>query len=90
MDVRRLIVGELHENCYIVTKNGKTLIVDPGDEANKIIDACKDLDVVEVLITHHHFDHIGALKTIEEKYGIKEQEIYYQKDTIHQAIEQYF
>lgn len=72
MDIKTLIVGELQENCYIVTKNDKTIIIDPGDEAEKIINACKNLDVVEILITHHHFDHIGALKEIEKYFNLKE------------------
>lgn len=72
MDIKTLVVGELQENCYIVTKNDKTIIIDPGDEAEKIINACKNLDVVEILITHHHFDHIGALKEIEKYFNLKE------------------
>lgn len=72
MDIKTLVVGELQENCYIVTKNGKTIIIDPGDEAKRIINACKNFDVVEILITHHHFDHIGALKEIEKYFNLKE------------------
>lgn len=72
MIVDRMIVGALKENCYIVTKNDKTIIIDPGDDVEKIIDACKGKNVVGVLITHHHFDHVGALKGIEKHFNIKE------------------
>ena len=72
MQIERIVVGELQENCYIVTKNNKTIIIDPGDEANKIIDAVKDKNVVGILVTHHHFDHIGALKEIEDYFHLKE------------------
>ena len=72
MEIKRVIVGPLEENCYIVTKNNQTIIIDPGDEAEKIINVCNDLNVVGVLITHHHFDHTGALKEIEEHFNIKE------------------
>lgn len=72
MKIDRVIVGALEENCYIVTKNNKTIIIDPGDEAEKIIAACQNKNVVGVLITHHHFDHIGALKEIENYFKIKE------------------
>ena len=75
MKIDRVIVGSLEENCYIVTKNNKTIIIDPGDEVEKIIDVCKDKNVVGVLITHHHFDHIGALKEIENYFKIKESKI---------------
>ena len=72
MIVDRMIVGALKENCYIVTKNDKTIIIDPGGDVEKIIEACKGKNVVGVLITHHHFDHVGALKDIEKHFNIKE------------------
>ncbi len=72
MQIERIVVGLLQENCYIVTKNNKTIIIDPGAEADKIIDATKGKNVVGILITHHHFDHIGALKDIEEYFHLKE------------------
>lgn len=72
MIIDRVVVGPLKENCYIVTKNTKTIIIDPGDEADKIIDATKDKNVVGILITHHHFDHVGALKKLEDYFKIKE------------------
>lgn len=74
MNVERVKVGELYENCYVVSKNNKAIIIDPGDEFDKILSACGDMNVVEVLVTHHHFDHVGALKEIEDKYNIKENE----------------
>ena len=72
MIIDKVIVGPLAENCYIVTKNNKTIIINPGDEADKIIEATKDKNVVGILITHHHFDHVGALKELEEYFKIKE------------------
>lgn len=72
MEILNVIVGPLDNNCYIVTKNGKTIIIDPGAEASKIIETCKNKKVVGVLVTHHHADHIGALKEIEDNFKIKE------------------
>lgn len=72
MKIERLVVGPLEENCYLVTMNNKTIIIDPGDEAEKIINACQNKTIVGVLITHHHFDHVGALKKIENYFNIKE------------------
>lgn len=72
MNIERLVVGELRENCYIVTKNEKTMIVDPGDEFERILKYTRNLNVVEVLVTHHHYDHIGALLQVEEFFHIKE------------------
>lgn len=73
MKIEKLVVGFLKENCYIVTKNNKTIIIDPGAEAKKIIDFCQNKNVVGVLITHHHFDHIGALKDILDYFKVKEE-----------------
>lgn len=72
MQVEKIVVGLLQENCYIVTKNDKTIIIDPGADGAKIIDYTKNKNVVGILVTHHHFDHIGALREIEEYFGLKE------------------
>ena len=72
MKIERLIVGPLQTNCYVLTFNNYSIIIDPGDEAQTIIDFCKDKNIKGVLITHHHFDHIGALKSIEDYFNIKE------------------
>ena len=60
-------VGYLETNVYILSKDGHTLIIDPGDEPEKIIKKVNG-KVDGIIITHHHFDHIGALDDIEEKY----------------------
>ena len=72
MKINILVVGSLQENCYIVTIGNNSFIVDPGDEAERIISACKDKNIKEILVTHHHFDHVGALKKVEEYFGLKE------------------
>lgn len=72
MIVDRVVVGSLEENCYILSKEDKVVIIDPGDEANKIIQKVGDKTVVGILITHHHFDHVGALEELENYYHVKE------------------
>lgn len=62
MKIDKIIVGDLDTNCYILNTNNKCLVIDPGDEYNKIKKVIGDNDVMGVIITHHHFDHIGALK----------------------------
>ena len=56
-------VGGFEVNCSILSENGKAWIVDPGQEANRVIDllAKKGLEPAAVLLTHAHFDHIGAV-----------------------------
>lgn len=61
MKIDRVVVGPLATNCYILTINDKCLVIDPGDEFDKINKIIGDKKVVGVIITHYHFDHIGAL-----------------------------
>lgn len=65
-------LGDYQANCYILSVNDQALIVDPGDEANKIISylATKNLNPVAILLTHAHFDHIGALEEVQAKYRV--------------------
>ena len=69
MNIKRIVVGELQENCYIIEKDKYCLIVDPGDEANIIINSI-DKEVEGILVTHNHFDHIGALEEIKTYYHV--------------------
>ena len=64
MEIERVIVGELNENCYVISKDKECIIIDPGSEFEKIKELVRDRKVVGVLITHHHFDHVGALKEV--------------------------
>lgn len=71
MDIKKVVVGELEENCYVLAIDNECLVIDPGDEFIKIKEAIGDMKVLGVLITHHHFDHVGALKEILENYDTK-------------------
>ena len=71
MNIERVVVGYLMENCYILDINEKILIIDPGDESKKIIDKIGNREVLGILITHEHFDHIGAVEDLVEKYNCK-------------------
>ena len=63
MDVRSFTVGQVAENCYVARRDGAAsgIIVDPGDEAERILEA--------ILLTHCHFDHIGAVAPVAEATG---------------------
>ena len=67
MEITNIKVGELRTNCYIISENNKCLIIDPGDEFIKIKEVIGNNEVVGVIVTHHHFDHIGALKYFDKK-----------------------
>jgi glyoxylase-like metal-dependent hydrolase (beta-lactamase superfamily II) len=67
-------VGPVQENCFIVRAKGsdRAVIVDPGDEPDRLIQAIDQLGVrtVEaILITHTHFDHVGAVAPVAEATG---------------------
>ena len=60
MNIKRIEVGYLKTNCYIIENNGECLVIDPGDEFDKIKNNISK-NVVGVIITHNHFDHVGAV-----------------------------
>ena len=69
MHIKIVQNGELLENCYLLEIDNKYLVIDPGSEFEKINSYIKeDGEVLAILITHRHFDHIGALKEFVEKY----------------------
>lgn len=66
--LRRVVVGALDTNCWIVHAEGhrQAMIVDPGDEPGRILDAVADLEVVAIVLTHQHFDHVLGLPEVAE------------------------
>ena len=71
MEIKTVVTGYLDENCYVCIENGNCLVVDPGDDYNKIKEEIGENKVLGVLITHSHFDHIGALRNFLTKRSIK-------------------
>ena len=73
MLIKTLPVGDLETNCYVVT-NEQTLesvVIDPGDESNTILDYLESnhLTCRAILLTHGHYDHVGAVQTVQEETG---------------------
>jgi len=73
MDVRMFTVGPVQENCYLFRREGsdRALIVDPGDEPERLLHAIDELGVTldGILLTHTHFDHVGAVAPVAEATG---------------------
>ena len=70
MNIQAVPVGELQTNCYILSQGEQSptvLLVDPGDEGDKILAALQGREVAAVLLTHGHFDHTGALPLFADK-----------------------
>ena len=73
MDVRMFTVGPVQENCYLFRREGsdRALIVDPGDEPDRLLHAVDELGVTldGILLTHTHFDHVGAVAPVAQATG---------------------
>ena len=74
IDARMFTVGPLQENCYIVRAPGsdRAVIVDPGEEPERILGALQSLGITTVeaiLLTHTHFDHVGAVAEVARVTG---------------------
>ncbi len=73
LDVRMFTVGPIQENAYIVSEAGSShaVIVDPGDEAERLLAAARELgvEIDAILVTHCHFDHIGAVAAVARATG---------------------
>jgi hydroxyacylglutathione hydrolase len=73
MDVRSFTVGPVAENCYIARLEGarRGLIIDPGDEPERLIEAIEklELELDAILLTHCHFDHVGAVAPVAAATG---------------------
>ncbi|GAA0602491.1 MBL fold metallo-hydrolase [Virgibacillus siamensis] len=72
MDIRRLSLGPLGTNCYIIYHDTEALVVDPGGEADSVISFLRDKQIrpLAILLTHAHFDHIGAVESLRNAYDI--------------------
>jgi hydroxyacylglutathione hydrolase len=73
MDVRMFTVGPVAENSFVFRRDGsdRALIVDPGDEPDKLLGAIDALGVTldGILLTHCHFDHVGAVAPVAKATG---------------------
>lgn len=77
MNLTKITNGILFENCYLLEKDGKAIVIDPGIDTNKILAEInkRNLKPEYVLLTHGHFDHIyscAALKNMGAKIYITE------------------
>lgn len=70
MQINRLILGPLETNCYILKNDNECLVIDPADEYEKIKKEIGNMKLLGTIVTHHHFDHIGALNKFEKIYDI--------------------
>ena len=80
MQVKMMQVGPIGTNCYILESEHQIAVIDPGDEAERILSVLKELEgqVEYILLTHGHYDHTTAVPALHQ--ALPKAEIY-----IHQA-----
>ncbi|SEH61369.1 Metallo-beta-lactamase superfamily protein [Halobacillus karajensis] len=68
--ITRLPLGPIATNAYIIHENNEALVIDPGGDFEKLQKYLKEreLKVIAILLTHAHFDHIGAVDQVRENY----------------------
>lgn len=71
MEIKKIDVGPLETNCYLVTSDNEALVIDPGDEPEKILAEIKKTKakVKYIILTHYHFDHVLAAQELKNKTG---------------------
>ena len=70
--IHTIVVGRLQTNCYVLQSESTALVIDPGDEPERIIRFLKDIAVkpTHIVATHTHFDHVLGVDTIRAKLKI--------------------
>ena len=66
MKIITIPLGSYQTNCYILAQGDRCLVIDPGEEADKVLGLLEKqgLTLEAILLTHGHFDHVGAVKTL--------------------------
>ncbi|GGC82725.1 MBL fold metallo-hydrolase [Enterococcus wangshanyuanii] len=72
LTIERILTGIIQENCYLIYNEENLLIIDPGAEAERIIPLIEKTEKkpIAILLTHTHYDHIGAVEELRHHYHI--------------------
>lgn len=73
MHAERLVLGPLETNCWLISdgQGGPIVVIDPADNPERILAAIDGTPVAAVVLTHGHFDHIGAVREVLEATGAR-------------------
>lgn len=73
LKIHTLVVSQLQTNCYILQSGSSGIVVDPGDEADRIIRFLNDSGVkpVRIVATHAHFDHVLGVDAVRKRFGVE-------------------
>ncbi len=74
MRIDHRTVGAFEENCYLLADDdtGRAVLIDPGDESERILDmvAAADVSLDAIWLTHAHIDHIGAVAAVKRRFDV--------------------
>lgn len=69
VDIEFLILGMIQNNTYFISDGKGLMVVDPSADVNRILALIGDRKLDAIICTHHHSDHVGALKELKEATG---------------------
>ena len=69
MNIRKLTLGLYQTNTYLLANDTEAVVIDPGYEADTILDALAGKTLKAIVLTHGHFDHVGAVKELVAETG---------------------
>lgn len=68
INIRKIVTGPVQTNCYVVTSGNRAIVIDPGSEDENIYESLINKTLDYVLLTHSHYDHIGGINSILERF----------------------
>ena len=71
IEAEKIVVGPLETNCYIIREADCCVVIDPGDDFEKIYEKIKGRTLAAILLTHGHFDHMLAVSELKAATGAK-------------------
>ena len=69
MNLKTLALGAYQTNCHILSNGSEAIVIDPGYEPDTILDSLEGLTLKAILLTHGHFDHVGAVRELVAETG---------------------
>jgi len=78
--IKRLVVGSLGTNCYLILSNGKSAVIDPGAQPGLILREIERTKTEYIILTHAHFDHTGGVDALKRK--LKSEVLVHEKEVV--------